>query len=531
MRAALVLSAILFSTCALAENANTATGSGVVVGRHGEILTNSHVVEDCKSITAQLSSQKPQAATIIARDQKNDLAILQTQPFPASVAVFRLGAPLRAGDAIVVLGFPLSGILASTANLSVGIVSALAGLGDDARYVQISAPVQPGNSGGPLLDTSGHVVGIVTAKLNAMRVARFTGDIPQNVNFAIKAEVAQALLDSKNIAYETALSQKQLSSADVGDIARSFTVYIECQQVPPQSVLTSATAPNPLSDAPQPEPQIAIVPAPNSTTDETWHPGRSFRDCVDCPEMVVLPAGHFMMGSDVEERGSARNERPKHPVWVKAPLAVGKYHVTRGEYARFVQATGYAGEGKDCVGNFTTTKSWHDPSFPQSDRDPVVCVDWFDAKAYTAWLSRKTGKHYRLLTEAEWEYAARAGTTTARWWGDEIGRGHANCFDCGGQWGGEGRTSPVGSFAPNPFGLHDMLGNAYQWLEDCFAVGAYNTPSNDASVAQKTDECDQRSVRGGGWANSAWGVRSTYRWAFTTSYRVYNTGFRVARTP
>src|SRR6516225_4036588 len=171
MRAALVLSAILFSTCALAENANTATGSGVVVGRHGEILTNSHVVEDCKSITAQLSSQKPQAATIIARDQKNDLAILQTQPFPASVAVFRLGAPLRAGDAIVVLGFPLSGILASTANLSVGIVSALAGLGDDARYVQISAPVQPGNSGGPLLDTSGHVVGIVTAKLNAMRVA------------------------------------------------------------------------------------------------------------------------------------------------------------------------------------------------------------------------------------------------------------------------------------------------------------------------------------------------------------------------
>jgi len=183
MRAALVLSAILFSTCALAENANTATGSGVVVGRHGEILTNSHVVEDCKSITAQLSSQKPQAATIIARDQKNDLAILQTQPFPASVAVFRLGAPLRAGDAIVVLGFPLSGILASTANLSVGIVSALAGLGDDARYVQISAPVQPGNSGGPLLDTSGHVVGIVTAKLNAMRVARFTGDIPQNVNF------------------------------------------------------------------------------------------------------------------------------------------------------------------------------------------------------------------------------------------------------------------------------------------------------------------------------------------------------------
>ena len=140
------------------------------------------------------------------------------------------------------LGYPLSGLLATTANLSVGNVSALAGLGDDLRYLQISAPVQPGNSGGPLLDASGHLIGIVTGKLDATRAARFFGDIPQNVNFALKAEVARTFLDSKGIVYQTARSEQQLSPADVGEIARPFTVQIKCDQA-------SAFA------APGPEPQ------------------------------------------------------------------------------------------------------------------------------------------------------------------------------------------------------------------------------------------------------------------------------------
>jgi hypothetical protein len=143
------------------------------------------------------------------------------------MATFRDGR-VRAGDAVVALGFPLSGLLATTANLTVGNVSALAGISDDSRYLQISAPVQPGNSGGPLLDTSGHVVGIVTAKLDAALVAHFTGDIPQNVNFAVKAEVARTFLDSKGIAYQTAHSDQQMSPADIGDLARPFTVQIEC---------------------------------------------------------------------------------------------------------------------------------------------------------------------------------------------------------------------------------------------------------------------------------------------------------------
>jgi S1-C subfamily serine protease len=234
---------VAISGIAPAGAADTSSGSGVVVGSQGEILTNSHVVEDCGTISVQLSPGNSETAALVARDEKNDLAVVRVNHPPSSAAEFREGAPLRAGNTIVALGYPLSGLLATTANLSVGNVSALAGLGDDSRYVQISAPVQPGNSGGPLLDASGHLVGIVTAKLDAARVARFTGDIPQNVNFAIKAEVARTFLDSKGIAYRTVRSDKQLSPADVGDVARPFTVHIKCQQAASEFVLKSSGPP------------------------------------------------------------------------------------------------------------------------------------------------------------------------------------------------------------------------------------------------------------------------------------------------
>ena len=245
----MVALATLLSGVVAAQGAETLSGSGVVIGAKGEILTNAHVVEGCQTITVKLASGNSKTGALVARDERNDLAVVRstgTNNPPTSVASFREGAPLRAGDAIVALGYPLSGVLATDANLSVGNVSALAGLGDDSRYLQISAPVQPGNSGGPLLDASGHLVGIVTAKLNAVRVARFTGDIPQNVNFALKAEVARTFLDSKGIAYQTARSDQQLSPADVGDIARPFTVHIECEQ----AGFESATAPPIASAAP-----------------------------------------------------------------------------------------------------------------------------------------------------------------------------------------------------------------------------------------------------------------------------------------
>ena len=204
--------------------ADISAGSGVVIGTHGEVLTNAHVVENCTKITVRSSS-----ASVVARDEKNDLAVVQSSLPASPVAVFREGGPVRAGDAVVALGYPLSGLLADTASLSVGNVSALAGLGDDTRFLQISAPVQPGNSGGPLLDASGHLIGIVTGKLDVMRLAPFLGDIPQNVNFALKAEMVRTFLDSKGIAYRTARSEQQLSPADVGEIGRPFTVHIACE--------------------------------------------------------------------------------------------------------------------------------------------------------------------------------------------------------------------------------------------------------------------------------------------------------------
>jgi S1-C subfamily serine protease len=236
-----------------------ASGSGVAIGSRGEILTNSHVVDNCAKITVQPSSSSSQTAVLVARDQKNDLAIVRIDTAPGSVAAFRDGAPIRAGDTVVALGYPLSGLLASSANLSVGNISALAGLGDDNRYFQISAPIQPGNSGGPLLDASGHLVGIVTAKLNATNVARFTGDIPQNVNFAIKAEVARAFLDSKGVAYRTARSEQQLSPADVGDIARPSTLHIRCQRANSASATGAATP-----ALPEPPSPSDSSPAPSS---------------------------------------------------------------------------------------------------------------------------------------------------------------------------------------------------------------------------------------------------------------------------
>jgi S1-C subfamily serine protease len=223
---ALVVLCVALSPVRAAERRSS--GSGVVMGSQGEILTNAHVVRECTRVTVRPPSGDPFAAHVIASDDKNDLALVSGSPSLSARAVFRDGAAVRAGEPAVAMGYPLSGLLAATANLSSGIVSALAGLRNDQRYLQISAPVQPGNSGGPLLDSSGHLIGIVSSKLNAALVAQYTGDIPQNVNFALKAEAARTFLDSKTIAYRTARSDQNLSAADVGDIARPFTVQLEC---------------------------------------------------------------------------------------------------------------------------------------------------------------------------------------------------------------------------------------------------------------------------------------------------------------
>ena len=284
--------AITISGSALVQAADLTSGSGVVIGANGEVLTNSHVVENCTKITVR-SSSAASAAFLVARDEKNDLAVVRSKLPLSSAVAFREGGPVRAGDAVVALGYPLSGLLATAANLSVGNVSALAGLGDDSRYLQISAPVQPGNSGGPLLDASGHLVGIVTAKLNAMRIARFTGDVPQNVNFALKAEVARTFLDSKGITYQTARSEQQLSPADVGDLARPFTVHIECEQAGSRSASPSDRS------SPTPKPRAPVRPSAASPVQTTQSGAR-------CGNFQKLAGGEWSVTKQIKiEHGNA----------------------------------------------------------------------------------------------------------------------------------------------------------------------------------------------------------------------------------
>ena len=202
------------------------TGSGFRVSAQGHVLTNAHVVRDCTEARIPPGAG---AVRVAAREESSDLALLQV---PAgkehAVARFRQGRGIRPGASVVVVGYPLRGLLASEANVSTGVVSALAGPGDDRRLIQITAPVQPGNSGGPVLDAAGNVVGVVVSKLDAIQVARSTGNIPQNVNFAVSAGTARAFLDAEGVPYETAPSDPALAPAEVAAAARKFTVLVEC---------------------------------------------------------------------------------------------------------------------------------------------------------------------------------------------------------------------------------------------------------------------------------------------------------------
>ena len=283
----------------------------------------------------------------------------------------------------------------------------------------------------------------------------------------------------------------------------------------------------------------------SKVTEPRWDVGEKFRDCPGCPEMVVVPEGSFLMGSPESEAGRYDDGRegPVHPVTFVRPFAVGVHEVTVGEFARFVSATGrsmgnacwmWDGEWKERSG-----RHWRSPGFSQTDDHPVVCVDWNDAKAYVRWLSGETGEAYRLPSEAEWEYVARAGTMTAWYWGEresgqcryangadeasgDLGGGKARCND------GHARTSPVGSYEANGYGLHDVLGNVWEWVEDCWN-GSYAGAPRGGS-AWMSGDCGRRVLRGGSWGGIPRYLRSAYRDWYTTGNRNSFIGFRVART-
>jgi formylglycine-generating enzyme required for sulfatase activity len=303
--------------------------------------------------------------------------------------------------------------------------------------------------------------------------------------------------------------------------------------------------------------------------------------------MVVVPAGTFLMGSssaDTERDFAAvpptpeavmgrwlsvgsteaamatkfmARERPQHSVTIARNFALGKFPVTTGEFAAFIRETKL--QTAACFIQFRragdyTGAGWQQPGFASTDRDPVVCVNWYDAQAYVNWLNKKVAGNiakdvqgpYRLPGEAEWEYAARAGTQSARWWGDPIGVDNAKCNGCQApcvqverlnvphadkpsqcaaeKW----RTSPVGRFPGNPFGLYDMQGNVWQLTGDCWNETYEGAPKDGRPWL--TGNCDRHPIRGGGWVNAPWALRSATRTDASINSAANSSGFRVAKT-
>ena len=210
------------------ESRVVATGTGFFVSQEGHLLTNYHVIEDCASVRLRLAGQPPHRAALVARDPNNDLALLKSESRPAAVAAISSRKRLQLGQSAILFGFPLTGVLSSSGNLTTGTVSALSGIQDDSRLFQISAPVQPGNSGGPVLDASGMVIGVVVAKLHARAVEKAVADVPQNVNFAIKGAIAVGFLDSNAIDYVSGPSGKPIPVEEIANRATRFTVLVEC---------------------------------------------------------------------------------------------------------------------------------------------------------------------------------------------------------------------------------------------------------------------------------------------------------------
>jgi S1-C subfamily serine protease len=212
----------------VAASGGGGVGSGIVVDTQGHILTDNHVVAACAAIQV-IDGGESKDATVVARDGTNDLALLKVATHAGAAAAFRDSASLRAGENVVVTGFPLSGLVSSDMSVTTGSLTALKGPRDDTRILQISAPIQPGNSGGPALDNDGDVIGVVSSTLNALLVGIATGGaIPQGVNFAIKASLIEEFLDSNHVHYEKAGARHEISTPDIADKARKFTVRVEC---------------------------------------------------------------------------------------------------------------------------------------------------------------------------------------------------------------------------------------------------------------------------------------------------------------
>ena len=298
----------------------------------------------------------------------------------------------------------------------------------------------------------------------------------------------------------------------------------------------------------------AIFAAFALSTAQAYEPGEIIKDCDVCPQIVVVPPGSFKMGWDgaepVRPGEIARYEGPERVVTIAKSFGVGRYEITNEQFAAFVDATGYTPLAGCFLwdgwhAEFSKTLGWRDPGYgrPPLPTEPVVCVNWNAAQAYVEWLSQKAGASYRLLTEAEWEYAARAGTEADYIWGnhDERACEYANVFDISAKKrspnakltaarcdDGHAQVAPVGSYKPNAFGLYDMSGNVWEWAFDCHVMPyPANAPTDGSAVID--DVCDRRAAKGGAWMTTVDRQRFTFRGRDPAKQSSWSFGFRVAR--
>jgi formylglycine-generating enzyme required for sulfatase activity/predicted Ser/Thr protein kinase len=271
--------------------------------------------------------------------------------------------------------------------------------------------------------------------------------------------------------------------------------------------------------------------------------GEVFRDCPICPLMKALPPGQFAQGAADSETQATPMEKPRHTVGIGYPLGVGVYEITVGEFREFAAATQHKSAGcqmYDGTWQANSELNWNNVGYTQTATHPVACVSWRDAREYAAWLSHKTGQRYRLPSDSEWEYAARAGSPTPRPWSTDLEAActHANVADQAAArqypgWkvhpcsDGYVYSSPVGSFEPNEFGLHDMLGNVFEWVQDCWHPDYQGAPTDGS--AWLSGDCTERDMRGGSWFTAPTLVSNSARNRFEDTYRSNSVGFRLVR--
>jgi formylglycine-generating enzyme required for sulfatase activity len=328
---------------------------------------------------------------------------------------------------------------------------------------------------------------------------KLAGVVPKNSAEQFELAFWESIKDSNHVSdYEAYL--KAYPKGRFVALAQARIARLRASPTPtPAPAPAPATKPGPPPAAATQAPAAAAPPAAASKATA----GAELKDCAACPPLISLPAGQFTMGSNTSDP----TERPAHKVTLATPFAIGKYEVTAGQWNACADA-------RVCQ------------RLTQANGAPVRDVSWDDVQQYLKWLSTTSGKPYRLPTEAEWEYAARGGTTTAYWWGEKLVPAKANCKDCGPPWQVDAPAN-AGSFGANPYGLYDMNGSVWEWVSDCWHSGFKDAPADGRSW--EAPNCTMRVIRGGSWREGAAYMVSSTRFKYDASVRNGQNGFRVAR--